>query len=43
MKLGDLIDEFRKSDRELYLTTQYDREGENEEEVEEKKTMKRKK
>lgn len=27
MKLGDLIDEFRKSDRELYLTTQYDREG----------------
>ncbi|CCG24182.1 hypothetical protein CORT_0E06000 [Candida orthopsilosis Co 90-125] len=35
MKLSDLIDEFKKGDRELYLTTQYDREEENEEEVEE--------
>lgn len=31
MKLSDLIHEFEKGDRELYLTTQYDREGEEDE------------
>ncbi|KAI5957817.1 hypothetical protein KGF57_003084 [Candida theae] len=34
MMLSDLVDEFENGDRELYLTTQYDREGEDEEEVE---------
>ncbi|KAI5967985.1 hypothetical protein CANMA_002753 [Candida margitis] len=31
MMLGDLLHEFKTGDSELYLTTQYDREGDNEE------------
>lgn len=32
MMFGDLVEEFRNGDRELYLTTQYDREGEEDKE-----------